>query len=60
MIKHKDLLKELRNMEFNNIIELYIEAKTGGISRIEDLPVDTLNKIAEIEEDINYLIAQTE
>lgn len=60
MIKHKDLLKELKNMEFYSIIELYIEAKTGDISRIEDLPVDTLNKIAEIEEDINYLIEQTE
>ena len=48
-----ELLKELQGLEFTDLVNLYLEAKTGKDTTAEDfLPVETLELIYSLEEAI--------
>ncbi len=47
----EDLLKELSNLEFTDLIDLYLEAKTGKYTTAIDLlPTETVELISSLEE----------
>jgi hypothetical protein len=49
----QELLKELKGLEFINLVDLYLEAKTGKHTGAEDLlPDDKVLLIYELEEAI--------
>jgi len=49
----QELLKELQGLEFTELIDLYLEAKTGKPTQAEDLlSVETLELIYTLEEAI--------
>ncbi len=49
----QELLKELQGLEFTNLVNLYLEAKTGKTTTAEDLlPVETTELIYSLEEAI--------
>lgn len=55
-IEPKDLLSELSQLEFVDLVYLYIEAKTGDEYNFEQLPVYYIDKINEIGELINQVL----
>ena len=49
----QELLKELQGLEFTDLVNLYLEAKTGKHTPAEDLlPVETVELIYSLEEAI--------
>lgn len=49
----QELLKELQSLEFTDLVNLYLEAKTGKQTSAEDmLPVETVELIYSLEEAI--------
>jgi hypothetical protein len=49
----QELLKELQGLEFTDLVNLYLEAKTGKHTTAEDLlPVETVELIYSLEEAI--------
>ena len=49
----QELLKELQGLEFGDLVNLYLEAKTGKHTTAEDLlPVETVELIYTLEEAI--------
>ena len=49
----QELLKELQGLEFTDLVNLYLEAKTGKYTSAEDLlPVETVELIYSLEEAI--------
>ena len=49
----QELLKELQDLEFTDLVNLYLEAKTGKMTTAEDLlPVETMELIYSLEEAI--------
>ena len=49
----QELLKELQGLEFTDLVNLYLEAKTGKTTSAEDfLPVETVELIYSLEEAI--------
>ena len=49
----QELLKELQGLEFTDLVNLYLEAKTGKHTSAEDLlPVETVELIYSLEEAI--------
>ena len=49
----QELLKELQGLEFTDLVNLYLEAKTGKMTTAEDLlPVETAELIYSLEEAI--------
>ena len=49
----QELLKELQGLEFSDLVNLYLEAKTGKHTTAEDLlPVETVELIYSLEEAI--------
>jgi hypothetical protein len=49
----QELLKELQGLEFTDLVNLYLEAKTGKITTAEDLlQVETVELIYSLEEAI--------
>ena len=49
----QELLKELQDLEFTDLVNLYLEAKTGKHTTAEDLlPVETVELIYSLEEAI--------
>lgn len=49
----QELLKELQSLEFTDLVNLYLEAKTGKQASAEDiLPVETVELIYSLEEAI--------
>ena len=49
----QELLKELQGLEFTDLVNLYLEAKTGKATSAEDLlPVETIKLIYSLEEAI--------
>lgn len=47
----QELLKELKGLEFSELVDLYLEAKTGKHTSAEDiLPVETVELIYNLEE----------
>jgi hypothetical protein len=53
----QELLKELQNLEFTDLIDLYLEAKTGKYTTAEDLlPVEIVELIYNLEEAIKEAI----
>jgi len=49
----QELLKELQGLEFTDLVNLYLEAKTGKIATAEDLlQVETVELIYSLEEAI--------
>ena len=49
----QELLKELQGLEFTDLVNLYLEAKTGKATTAEDLlPVETVELIYSLEEGI--------
>jgi hypothetical protein len=55
-IEHKDLLSVLSNLNFIEMMNLYIEAKTGDERNIDQLPVYYIEKIEELQEELNQLL----
>lgn len=55
-IEHKDLLSVLSDLDFVDMMYLYIEAKTGDENNFEQLPVYYIEKIEELGEEINQLL----
>lgn len=46
----QELLKELQGLEFTDLVNLYLEAKTGKHTSAEDLlPVETVELIYSLE-----------
>jgi hypothetical protein len=53
----QELLKELQGLEFQDLVNLYLEAKTGKHTTAEDLlPVETVELIYSLEEAIKEAI----
>jgi hypothetical protein len=53
----QELLKELQGLEFTELVNLYLEAKTGKQTTAEDLlPVETIRLIYTLEEAIKEVI----
>lgn len=53
----QELLKELQGLEFTELVTLYLEAKTGKHTTVEDLlPVETVELIYNLEEAIKEAI----
>ena len=49
----QELLKELQGLEFTDLVNLYLEAKTGKYTTAEDLlPTETVELIYSLEEAI--------
>lgn len=49
----QELLKELQSLEFTDLVNLFLEAKTGKQTTAEDLlPVETVELIYSLEEAI--------
>jgi len=49
----QELLKELQGLEFTDLVNLYLEAKTGKYTSAEDLlPAETVELIYSLEEAI--------
>ena len=49
----QELLKELQGLEFSDLVNLYLEAKTGKHTTAEDLlPIETVELIYSLEEAI--------
>jgi len=49
----QELLKEIQGLEFTDLVNLYLEAKTGKTTTAEDLlPVETIELIYSLEEAI--------
>ena len=53
----QELLKELRNLEFTDLINLYLEAKTGKQTKVKDLlPEEALKLMNSLEEIVKQQI----
>ena len=57
----QELLNELKKVEFADLVDLYLEAKTGKHEGAMDiLPVDVVKLIFQLEDAINEAIAPLE
>jgi hypothetical protein len=53
----QELLKQLKGIDFIDLVDLYLEAKTGKQSSAMDLlPVETIDLIHALDEAINEAI----
>ncbi len=53
----QELLKQLKGIDFIDLVDLYLEAKTGKKSAAMDLlPVETIDLIHALDEAINEAI----
>jgi len=53
----QELLKQLKGIDFIDLVDLYLEAKTGKQSAAMDLlPVETIDLINALDEAINEAI----
>ena len=55
-VKYEDLLSELSDLDFVDLMYLYIKAKTGDEDNFEQLPVYYIEKIDELGEELNQLL----
>lgn len=55
-VKHEDLLSVFSDLEFTEMMDLYIEAKTGDQSTYDQLPADCLIKIEELNDQLNQFL----
>lgn len=55
-IEHKDLLSVFSDLEFTEMMCLYIEAKTGDESNYDELPADCHIKIEQLDEQLNQFL----
>jgi Mg/Co/Ni transporter MgtE len=51
-IEHKDLLSVLSDLDFSELIDLYIESKTSEYNVLDQLPMECSEKIEQLG---NYL-----
>jgi len=57
----QELLKELKGLEFETLIDLYLEAKTGKHTTALDLlPIETQELISELEAALNDVLNTSE
>ena len=52
----QELLKELQGLEFTELVNLYLEAKTGKQTAEDLLPVETIQLIYALEEALKEVI----
>lgn len=55
-VKYEDLLSELSDLDLVDMMYLYIKAKTGDENNFEQLPVYYIEKIEELQEELNQLL----
>ncbi len=55
--EYNKLIAQLRGLEINDLLLLYIEAKTGSQEDVDKLPLSLLKAINELGETLNKLYA---